>query len=150
MDHLAWQRLYLSLTIIIQGIFFLFSGPEEDTPRPMECMEFVCRAPTELFKARREHPPFVVPRQPDLNDLATAAEQLLQNEQSSTTSVWKLQFFNSHFSCLFSKPPIVMSNPLNVAYLCYFQWCYFGNGSMQLLLYLENMWRVQNEWGMVK
>ncbi|EDO42226.1 predicted protein, partial [Nematostella vectensis] len=27
-------------------------GPEEDTPRPMECMEFVCRAPTELFKAR--------------------------------------------------------------------------------------------------
>jgi len=52
----------------------------------MECMEFVCRAPTELFKARREHPPFVVPRQPDLNDLATAAEKLLQNEQSSTTS----------------------------------------------------------------
>ncbi|KAL9967322.1 hypothetical protein ACROYT_G025523 [Oculina patagonica] len=62
-------------------------GPEEDTPRPMECMEFVCRAPTELFKARREHPPFVVPRQPDLNDLATAAEQLLQNEQSVSTSI---------------------------------------------------------------
>lgn len=63
------------------------SGPEEDTPRPMECMEFVCRAPTELFKARREHPPFVIPRPPDLNDLATAAELLLQNEGSFTSSV---------------------------------------------------------------
>ena len=63
----------------------LFSaGPEEDTPRPMECMEFVCRASTELFKARREHPPFVIPRAPDLNDLATAAEMLLQTEGSST------------------------------------------------------------------
>lgn len=58
-------------------------GPEEDTPRPMECMEFVCRAPTELFKARRQHPAFVTPRQPDLNDLATIAEQLLQNETPS-------------------------------------------------------------------
>ncbi|KAK2558663.1 GATA zinc finger domain-containing protein 1 [Acropora cervicornis] len=57
-------------------------GPEEDTPRPMECMEFVCRAPTELFKAKREHPPFIFPRQPNLHDLASAAELLLQSEDS--------------------------------------------------------------------
>ena len=59
-------------------------GPEEDTPRPMECMEFVCRAPTELYKAKRDHPPFVIPRQPDLNDLAAAAEQILQNDKLSS------------------------------------------------------------------
>ncbi|XP_031559413.1 GATA zinc finger domain-containing protein 1-like [Actinia tenebrosa] len=53
-------------------------GPEEDTPRPMECLEFVCRAPSELFKAKRDHPPFVMPKQPDLNDLTTAAEMLLE------------------------------------------------------------------------
>lgn len=53
-------------------------GPEEDTPRPMECVEFVCRAPSDLFKEHRRHPPFVIPKQPDLNDLASAAELLLQ------------------------------------------------------------------------
>lgn len=61
-------------------------GPEEDAPRPMECMEFVCRAPTELFKAKRGHPPFVFPRQPDLHDLASAAELLLRNEDSCSAS----------------------------------------------------------------
>lgn len=65
--------------------YLISAGPEEDTPRPMECMEFVCRAPTELFKSRREHPPFVIPRPPDLNDLTTAAEMLLKTEGTSTT-----------------------------------------------------------------
>ncbi|KXJ28303.1 GATA zinc finger domain-containing protein 1 [Exaiptasia diaphana] len=52
-------------------------GPEEDVPRPMECLEFVCRAPSDLFKAHRDHSPFVVPKQPDINDLTIAAELLL-------------------------------------------------------------------------
>lgn len=28
------------------------SGPEEDLPRKMECFEFVCRAPSEYYKAK--------------------------------------------------------------------------------------------------
>ena len=82
--------LYFVTLLQIFAVASLFSylisaGPEEDTPRPMECMEFVCRAPTELFKSRREHPPFVIPRPPDLNDLTTAAEMLLKTEGTSTT-----------------------------------------------------------------
>jgi len=53
------------------------SGPEEDLPRSMECLEFVCRAPSDLFKAHRDHAPFVIPRQPGIDDLTSAAELLL-------------------------------------------------------------------------
>lgn len=34
-------------------------GPEEDVPRKLECMEFVCHAPSEYFKAR--HSPYPPP-----------------------------------------------------------------------------------------
>lgn len=44
----------------------------------MECLEFVCRAPSDLFKAHRDHTPFVIPRQPGLEDLTSAAELLLE------------------------------------------------------------------------
>ena len=30
----------------------ILSGPEEDFPRKMECYEFVCRAPSEYYKAK--------------------------------------------------------------------------------------------------
>lgn len=32
--------------------FFLSSGPEEDLPRKLDCMEYVCHAPTEYFRAK--------------------------------------------------------------------------------------------------
>ena len=57
--------------------FFIFPGPDEDIPRSMDCIEFVCRAPSELFKSFDRHPPFVEPRRPNLDELTMAAEQIL-------------------------------------------------------------------------
>ena len=55
----------------------LLKGPDEDVPRSMDCIEFVCRAPSELFKEFECHPPFVVRRKPNLEELAQAADQIL-------------------------------------------------------------------------
>ena len=51
------------------------TGPDEDTPRPMECFEFISRAPTNLFRLRTSYPPFLRSK-PDLSSLFEAAEDL--------------------------------------------------------------------------
>ncbi|XP_065053673.1 GATA zinc finger domain-containing protein 1-like [Rhopilema esculentum] len=51
-------------------------GPDEDTPRPMECLEFVSRAPTNSFRLRTSYPPYQRTK-PDLNSLLSVAEGLL-------------------------------------------------------------------------
>jgi len=40
-------------------------GPEEEVPRRLECMEFVCHAPSEYFKARNSPYP-TLPQKPEL------------------------------------------------------------------------------------
>lgn len=41
------------VTIVkIKQICFNCTGPEEDLPRKMEYLEFVCHAPSEYFKSR--------------------------------------------------------------------------------------------------
>lgn len=57
-------------------------GPDEDVPRSMDCVEFVCRAPSELFKQFDRHPPFVVPRKPSLDELTEAADKILDCTKS--------------------------------------------------------------------
>ena len=54
----------------------LLKGPDEDVPRSMDCIEFVCRAPSELFKEFECHPPFVLRRKQNLEELAQAAKIL--------------------------------------------------------------------------
>ncbi|XP_046864920.1 GATA zinc finger domain-containing protein 1-like [Xenia sp. Carnegie-2017] len=56
---------------------YFIQGPHEDTPRSMDCIEFVCRAPSELFKKFDCHPPFVLPRKPNFDDLVQAANHML-------------------------------------------------------------------------
>ena len=55
-------------------------GPDEDIPRPMECFEFISRAPTNLFRLRTSYPPFLRSK-PDLSSLLEAAEDLNSNDQ---------------------------------------------------------------------
>jgi len=55
-------------------------GPDEDIPRPMECFEFISRAPTNLFRLRTSYPPFLRSK-PDLSSLLDAAEDLNSNDQ---------------------------------------------------------------------
>lgn len=52
-------------------------GPDEDIPRPMECFEFVSRAPTNLFKLRTSYPPYLRTKA-DLSSLLAAADEVLQ------------------------------------------------------------------------
>ena len=62
----------------IEIIFIiLFLGPDEDTPRPMECFEFVSRAPTNLFRLRTSYPPFLRSKA-NLSSLLIAADDLLK------------------------------------------------------------------------
>jgi hypothetical protein len=62
-----------------QNINFVLKGPDEDVPRSMDCIEFVCRAPSELFKELDCHPPFIIPRKPNLDELTQAADQILDS-----------------------------------------------------------------------
>lgn len=59
----VWKHWQLSSIHIVPIAwpwqFFVFLGPEEDVPRKLECMEFVCHAPSEYFKAR--HSPYPPP-----------------------------------------------------------------------------------------
>ena len=57
----------------------LFLGPDEDTPRPMECLEFVSRAPTNLFKLRTSYPPYKRTK-PDLTSLLSVAQEILKQD----------------------------------------------------------------------
>eukprot|EP00794_Sanderia_malayensis_P003387 gene3387-3877_t len=50
-------------------------GPDEDTPRPMECFEFVSRAPSNLFKMKTSYPPYSRTRA-DLSSLLIAADEI--------------------------------------------------------------------------
>ena len=50
---------------------FVFPGPEEELPRPMDAMEFVCRAPSEYFKSK--HAPYPTePSKPELGFIWTS------------------------------------------------------------------------------
>ena len=40
-------------------IFPFILGLDKDITRSMECFDFVCRAPTNLFKSKCTHPPFL-------------------------------------------------------------------------------------------
>ena len=57
----------------------LFLGPDEDTPRPMECLEFISRAPTNLFKLRTSYPPYKRTK-PDLTSLLSVAQEVLKRD----------------------------------------------------------------------
>ena len=59
--------------------FSYFLGLDEDSPRPMECFDFVCRAPTDFFKSRRLHPP-LLRSQANLENLILAAEALQKGD----------------------------------------------------------------------
>jgi len=50
-------------------------GLDEETPRPMSCFSFVCRASTNLFKAPNMHPPYHR-SQCDLNNLIHVANAM--------------------------------------------------------------------------
>lgn len=54
---------------------------DEDTPRPMECFDFVCRASTDLLKSRILHTPYLR-SQSNLSCLVQAASQLSAEEIS--------------------------------------------------------------------
>ena len=56
----------------------IIPGPDEDTPRPMACFEFVSRAPTNLFRLRTSYPPFVRSKA-DLSSLLAVADDLLKS-----------------------------------------------------------------------
>ncbi len=75
------QKLYTSWSLLIKSweIILLSSspGPDEDIPRPMECFEFVSRAPTNLFKLRTSYPPYLRTKA-DLSSLLAAADEVLQ------------------------------------------------------------------------
>ena len=40
-------------------MFFFFTGPEEDLPRLLEYMEFVCHAPSEYYKSLKSPYPVI-------------------------------------------------------------------------------------------
>lgn len=49
----------------------LFTGPEEELPRPMEAFEFVCHAPSDYYKSN--HSPYpTVPAKPELGFIWTS------------------------------------------------------------------------------
>lgn len=59
-------------------------GPDEDMPRPMECFEFISRAPSNLFKLKTSYPPYLRTRV-DLASLLSTAEELLKPELQRNT-----------------------------------------------------------------
>ena len=70
------RQIFSHQKYLSYGNLFIFKGPDEDTPRPMECLEFVSRAPTNLFRLRTSYPPYQRTK-PDLNSLLSVAEDLL-------------------------------------------------------------------------
>jgi len=60
-------------------------GPDEETPRPLECFDFVCRASNDFFKARTTHTPFLR-SQADLNSLIYIAQTVLQSQEENKDS----------------------------------------------------------------
>ncbi|XP_002162602.2 GATA zinc finger domain-containing protein 1 [Hydra vulgaris] len=68
---ITWLIPKVSQPKVFDPMLFL-PGLDEDVPRPMDCFNFVCHAPSDLYKCRILHPPYLK-SQANLSNLFEAA-----------------------------------------------------------------------------
>eukprot|EP00058_Branchiostoma_floridae_P027491 XP_002612982.1 hypothetical protein BRAFLDRAFT_74772 [Branchiostoma floridae] len=67
LPHTSSVSYVLTVTLLQEGFDFFFAcGPEEELPRLMDCVEFVCHAPSEYFKTKKSPHP-TIPSRPETN-----------------------------------------------------------------------------------
>ena len=69
----CYQVQQIFKDIFTNPILLCAIGPEEELPRPMDCFEFVCHAPSEYYRSKSTPCP-TIPSKPEIGYICTPME----------------------------------------------------------------------------